>query len=65
MTTIAVALAAINELPALLTREELAARWKKHVCSVDRMISSGALKAIRVGGAVRIPRAEVARIESL
>ena len=54
----------IEELPMLLTRQEAADFLRKHVRSLDRLIAQGKIKAVRVGGSVLVPRAEMERILS-
>lgn len=49
----------MSELPELGTRGEVAARLRVHPATVDRLISSGALEAVKFGATVRIPRSSV------
>lgn len=62
MEAIEVQTATLNELPTNLTRAEAARFLRKHVRSLDRLIASGALMAVRVGGSVLVPKAELARL---
>ena len=52
--------------PDLLTREAVATRLALSVCKVDRLIASRELRAVRIGRAVRVRAADLARfIEKL
>ncbi|HEV3334107.1 MAG TPA: helix-turn-helix domain-containing protein [Bryobacteraceae bacterium] len=46
----------------LLTKREFAEAIRKCMRSVERSIDSGEIKAIRIGGSVRIPASELDRL---
>lgn len=51
-------------MDTFFTVDELAARWKVSKPTVHRRIASGDIAVLRIGGAVRIARAEIERIEA-
>lgn len=50
-------------LPPYCTKRELADRFRRSVRSIERDISAGRFRAIKVGGRVLIPREEVLLFE--
>jgi excisionase family DNA binding protein len=53
----------VSEFDHWLTQQELAARWRGSVRTVNRRIKSGDLTAVRIGALVRIDPESVARYE--
>ncbi len=51
-------------MDAFFTVDELAARWKVSKPTVHRRIAAGDIAVLRIGGAVRIARTEIERIEA-
>lgn len=51
------------ESAAHLTREDLAKRCKVSVRTVDAGIAAGSIRVVRFGRGVRVPMAEVERID--
>ena len=48
-----------TELPPYLTKDEVAARYRRSVRSVERDIAAGRFSAVRVGGRTLVPRTEI------
>lgn len=54
--------ATLAELPQNLTRYEAATFLRKHVRTLDRLIAQGAIRAVKIGGSVLVPKSEIARV---
>lgn len=52
----------LDELPANLTRREFAVYLRKSLRSADRMLATGAVRVVKVGKSVLIPRSELRRL---
>ncbi len=52
----------LRELPAQLTRGEVAQYLRKHPRTIDRMIEKRELQATKIGNRVLISRSELARL---
>lgn len=49
--------------PPPYTREDLARRWSVSTSAIDKWIAAERLRVVRLGRRVRIPHAEVVRVE--
>jgi excisionase family DNA binding protein len=50
-----------SERPRFLTRQEYADHLRVHPRTVDRLISEGEIRSVRVGRSIRIPADELDR----
>ena len=48
-----------GEVPRLLSREDLAQAWGTSTRTIDRLVASGELSAVRIGRSVRFRPADI------